>query len=148
MGWISAQSVESKEELIRLGIPEHKIGVFTHTVKNRFTLTNVFIVLWVGRLIPEKGVDIFLEVARRMKGNNILFLMIGDRELQAENVSVIAGVENNRLPLFYNIADVLLICTKAEELMRTKLEAEACGLKVIQETDVDKIIQDIELASL
>ncbi|RLI71487.1 hypothetical protein DRO97_09825, partial [Archaeoglobales archaeon] len=76
---IFALSIQSEKELIRIGLKNDKIKVFTHWVdqfvfkplnkeecKKKIRWENKFIVLLVGRLIEIKGIYLLIEAAKKL----------------------------------------------------------------------------------
>ena len=103
---------------------------------------NKFLVLFVGRLIEEKGIRIVLELSRRYEGDpRISFLIIGDgpfdmakaiRELHPSNLKYEGSIPNDEMPSWYNVADVLIVPSLGEEgFGRVIPEALSCGIPVI-----------------
>lgn len=152
-------SNQSKQEVLSLDIPEDRVSVFTYWINqnifkpmnkaasrklirlsNNFIApaTNVFICLFVGRLVPGKGVEELLEVSKQM--HDIIFLIVGDGPLKSEvikveaqtNVKFVGKVDNKKLTVYYNAADVAIVPSTHEEgFGRVILEALSCGLPVI-----------------
>lgn len=144
-------SNQSREEILSLGIAKDKVSVFTYWVDQKiFKPTNKDkarkllmlpagkICLFVGRLVTGKGIEELLEAAK--KTPNVTFLIIGDGPLQGEivkiagqkNIKFVGKVDNNKLPAYYNAADVLIVPSTHEEgFGRVILEALSCGLPVI-----------------
>lgn len=144
-----------KESLIKLGIPTDRIGIYHYWVdqkifnkqknsKKKLGWENKFVVLFVGRLIEVKGVNIIFDLAENMKGIN--FVVIGSGLLNEElkeksskfpNITFLGKVENKNLPIYYSGADLLLIPSKIfkqeyeEGIPRVMIEALSCGLPVI-----------------
>jgi len=90
------------------------------------------VVLFVGRLVEKKGVNLFLEVSRRTPFMH--FLLVGDGPLQpapAENLTWIPCVPQDRMETVYQGADVLLLPSHGEGFPLAVLEAMAAGLPVI-----------------
>lgn len=146
-------SNQSKDQLIGAGIPGDKVKVYTYWVnqeifkpmdnkacKDKLNWGNRFVVLFVGRFIEIKGMDILLGVAG-VVSEGITFVFIGDGPLadsvkeeskKRNNVIFIGKVENKDLPVYYNAADLLCIPSKYEEgFGRVILEAVSCGLPVV-----------------
>ncbi|MCD4703629.1 MAG: glycosyltransferase family 4 protein [Methanosarcinaceae archaeon] len=147
-------SKQSKEELTRLGLFGSKIIVYKYWVnqdifkpidkikaKKQLGWEDKFVVLFVGRFIKIKGIDVLLEVARQSRNNEIYFAFVGDgpmsKEIQIisktlENVIFVGKVDNCELPLYYNASDIFIIPSQYEEgFGRVILEAVSCGLPVI-----------------
>ena len=147
-------SKQSKKELVGLGVDEKKIGVFTYWVDlDRFKVTGnklqakkklkwkyKFVVLFVGRLVEEKGILILLEAAKKWN-KNITLVIVGTGPLEKKirnskseirNIKFIGRVENDELPKYYNAADVTIVPSIHEEgFGRVILESLACGTPVI-----------------
>lgn len=151
---IIAESDESKEELIEIGIPESKIAVFSHWVdqkqfkprdkekcKARLGWQGKFIVLFVGRLIPIKGATTLLKVAQQTEpGISFAFIgaagpqigLVNNAACKMDNVIFVGKVDYQNLATYYNAADVFIIPSQYEEgVARVMLEALSCGTPVI-----------------
>jgi glycosyltransferase involved in cell wall biosynthesis len=149
-------SKQSKKEIVKIGVDEKKISIFINWVdQNRFSpISKItarkkikidrekFICLFVGRLVEVKGIRELLTAAKMIQNKkNILFMVIGDGPLahevkQAENelnnLVFIGKIDNQKLPIFYNAADVLIVPSTHEEgFGRVMIEALSCGIPVI-----------------
>ena len=104
------------------------------------------IVLFVGRIEPLKGIDIFLRAAACLKARPRLVIVGGDskdvsrlEELRtladslgiSERVSFVKAVPHEQMPLFYGAADACVIPSYYESFGLVALEAMACGVPVI-----------------
>jgi len=106
-------------------------------------LSNRFIILFVGNLIPEKGVLDLIEVFRqfRERHENAVLLIAGRGPLagkvrKEESVVYVGPVEHNLIPDYLNAADVVVIPSHAEGPSNViLLEALACARPVIA-TDI------------
>jgi D-inositol-3-phosphate glycosyltransferase len=110
----------SKEERIAL---RHELG--WNSDKPR--------VLFVGRPVPKKGIDLALSAAEIAKGSFELVL-VGPEELQkppGPNVRVLGPQPHERLRLLYRAADALLLPSRGEGFPVTVQEAMASGLPVV-----------------
>lgn len=146
-------SKKSVEELKALGINSDKIQQFIYWINtdlfkpNRRTnlkrvlgLEKKFIVLFVGRLIEEKGVKILLHAFKKSKGN-ITLIIAGDGPLRDEvaietqknpNIRFAGKLFGEELVQYYNISDILLVPSIHDEgYGRVVLEALASGTPVI-----------------
>jgi glycosyltransferase involved in cell wall biosynthesis len=145
----------SKTELLKIGLDNARVKVFTQWVdqrvfrpinkvkcKKELGLESDFVVLFVGRLLEIKGVKVLLEVARRFADvKSMLFVFVGDGPLSnevavasgnLENVLYIGKVEIKELISYYNAADVVIVPSIYEEgFGRVILEALSCGTPVI-----------------
>jgi glycosyltransferase involved in cell wall biosynthesis len=145
-------SRQSKQELASTGISREKIDVYTYWAdlgvfrpldKNRckkdLGWQGNFIVLFVGRFIKIKGIELLINVARR--NDKICFAFIGDgpvrglveREASSmENVIYVGRIPNRELYRYYNASDLLCIPSLYEEgFGRVIIEALACGVPVV-----------------
>ncbi|MFQ6019796.1 MAG: glycosyltransferase [Dehalococcoidia bacterium] len=104
------------------------------------------IVLFVGRIEPLKGIDILLRAAAQLDRRFCLLVVGGDdkdaqrradlRDLAralgiADRVEFVDAVPHQRLPLYYNAADVCVIPSHYESFSLVALEAMACGVPVV-----------------
>jgi len=143
-----------RREFVESGIDPVKAEVFTYWAdKSRFKpmdklecrnmlgLNCEFLVLFVGRLIKEKGAHILIETAR-MSDDRIKFAVItsGSREEFEKmvgsdiptNVIYIGPVEYSKLHLYYNAADFFVLPSQYREgFSRAVLESALCGTPVV-----------------
>jgi glycosyltransferase involved in cell wall biosynthesis len=146
-------SNRSRAELIALGLPEAQVKVCTYWVDQRkfrpiqatghrkqMGWEGRFVVLFVGRLIAIKGIELLLKVAER-SDERFLFAFAGDGPMAVKiqeaaprlpNVCVLGRIDNRDLPRYYNAADVLAVPSHYEEgFGRVIVEALSCCLPVI-----------------
>jgi len=141
-------------EFVKSGINPAKAKVFTYWADGgRFKPMNKlecrrmlglnceFLVLFVGRLIREKGVHILNEVARLSNGR-IKFAVITsgskkefERMVGSElpnNMIYIGPVDYSKLHLYYSAADMLILPSQYREgFSRAVLESALCGTPVV-----------------
>lgn len=150
---IILESPQSLEELKGVGVDAAKAICFIEWIdlekfkpmdknylKRQLKLPNKFTVLFVGRAIEVKGLDIIIDVAKKApKEINFVFIstagpligMLEDVSKKLENVTFINGVEYSKLPRYYAAADVFVVPSRMEDAPRTAVEAIACGTPVI-----------------
>lgn len=150
---VLALSELEKNNLIKFGLPGEKVKRFTYWVDQELFRPidrdlareklgidkSAFVVLFVGRLIKEKGVHLVLELGNRMKDAEFYIVGIGPlaedviraaRELK--NVHYVGPLDNSSLPIWYNASNVLIIPSINEEgFGRVIIEALSCGIPVI-----------------
>lgn len=139
---LSGQSVA---EIRSLGIIPKKTNSFTYWIdldkfkeEKKLKRDKKFTVLFVGRLIEEKGIRPLLEAAS-VWNNNITLVIIGSGPLEnlvklktKENIIFAGKIDQDKLPDFYNAADLLIVPSVHEEgFGRVILEALACATPVI-----------------
>ncbi len=114
------------------------------------------VILFVGRIEPLKGIDILLRALPILEERAHLKVLIAgadsyaDDELHAEggseqgrlealamtlgiheNIHFLGAVEHERLPVYYNAADVCVIPSFYESFGMVAVEAMACGTPVV-----------------
>jgi glycosyltransferase involved in cell wall biosynthesis len=144
-------SKQSKIEIATLGIEDKKVTVFTYwidlnkfkPIKNAKRIVgweNIFVVLFVGRLIEEKGILILLDAAKEWNkkitlviiGTGPLELTIKKRTLKKGNIKFLGIIDNQKLPIYYSASDLTIVPSIHEEgFGRVILESLACGTPVI-----------------
>jgi colanic acid/amylovoran biosynthesis glycosyltransferase len=114
------------------------------------------LIIYVGRLSSEKGVDLLPEISRALYklDSTIEIQIIGDGELKEfvmrekcnENVHMVGRVSNDELIGHYNEARLTLIPSRTEGMPTVALESMLCGTPVLA-TPVgslpDLIINDV-----
>lgn len=144
-------SRQSEREIEHLGIPRQKIETFTYWIdltrfkevkkaKSKLGWQRGFKVLFVGRLVPEKGVNELLAAAQRWS-EKIGLVIIGTGTLENKverlakkmvNLTYLGKVSQEKLPLFYSAADLTVVPSVHEEgFGRVILESLACGTPVL-----------------
>jgi glycosyltransferase involved in cell wall biosynthesis len=155
MDHVITESEKSREELISIGVSPEKITPYVEwlnlevfkpynkiEMKNKLGLPKQFTVLFVGRAIAIKGIDLVLESAKRLQDEKIKFLIISNAgpmmdELAAaasksNNIVFIPGVPYSKLPEYESAADIAVIPSRySENSAITVLTAVSCGTPVI-----------------
>ena len=106
-------------------------------VRKRFLEDGILRILFVGRLIPRKGVKYLLEAITGMK--NVRLTIVGDGPLLADLQKASAGMDvhftgtlaHDELKKIYSEHDVFVLPSLNEGMSNTVLEAMASGLPVI-----------------
>lgn len=152
-GKVLTLSSAAKEELIKIGLKEKLIGIYTYwvdqrrfspvareTARNSLGWPDRFTILFAGRLIEKKGAGILLKAAEQL-GEEIVFVFAGEgpsegivRKASREliNVKYMGRVDNNDLPVYYSAADIVCVPSKYDEgFGRVILESLSCGTPVI-----------------
>ncbi len=144
----------SHRELTSIGVPEEKVTRYhlwmdlteyrpddKARMKNALGLGDAFLVLYVGRFIPAKGVDLLLQIARQVP-EKIRFCFIGDHgplydavaaaEAAGANVTLVKDKRGRELIPYYQAADVVAVPSLYSEAFgKVIIEAFACGTPVI-----------------
>jgi glycosyltransferase involved in cell wall biosynthesis len=152
---LALSKAAQEEEARTLGLPEEKIHRFKYWVdlarfspddkkycKRRVGVDNRMLVLYVGRLVQEKGLLTVLEIARNYQNRgDVMFGIIGKGPLEDEvkrqcevyqNLVFFGGIPNEQLPPYYNSADLVIVPSIHEEgYGRVIMESLSCGVPVL-----------------
>lgn len=152
-----AVSTEMAQALRQIGIPPQQITMIPNGIKlmransvpNRTALkidilgdAEVQVVLYVGRLIEEKGLDRLLEVwASIPLRQGAVLLIVGDGSLREDLEAMAAALQISSsvrflgyhpdVSKFYAIADLFVLPSKTEGLSNSLLEAMAAAVPVV-----------------
>lgn len=149
---VLTQSQKSIKQLCALGVARQKVFLYRHwinldqfkpidkkTIRQKFKLENKFSVLFIGRMIPQKGAIVIAKVACQLPMINFLFVGDGPdfaelkkMSLQCRNIILFGNVDYQNLHNYYNLADIFCLPSLYNEGWgRVVMEALACGLPVI-----------------
>jgi len=123
--------------------------------RNRLGFNGEGIILFVGRIVPIKGIDKLLMALTHLENIERLRLLVvgGDKNCQDEvnrlrrlsknlkiesSVTFLGLVEQEKLPYFYSAADICVFPSHYESFGLVALESLACGTPVVA-TDVGGI---------
>ena len=110
----------------RLGLPEGR-----------------FIVVFVGLIVPVKGVDVLVRALQLLDDERLLCVLVGggplsdelqeesERAGMADRVLFCGAQPTADIPLWLNAADVLVLPSRSEGRPNVVLEAQACGVPVV-----------------
>lgn len=154
-----ANSGHTKKIIIdKYGLPDHRTSVLYNGIdlgsfqptKKRITIRREFglknpekVIGTVARLTPQKGIDKFIEVAKRVTRDvkNVKFLIVGDGELRSaleeqvvklnlQDKVIFTGARTDVANLL-SIFDIFLLTSNWEPFGITLLEAMAMGVPII-----------------
>ena len=156
MDVVVAVSEDIAAKLETMGVPRDKVRVVPNGVDRRFRPGNRqvarrrfdlpaggFIALFVGLLIPIKGLDILVEALAKSQTGELLCLLVGDGPLasdlqhQAADLGVgdrlrfVGRQSSEEIPHWMAAADVLVLPSRSEGRPNVVLEAQACGIPVV-----------------
>lgn len=113
-------------------------------IKKNFGIDKNFVILFVGRLVKEKGLFTLLRAFKEVKSvySNVSLLLVGDGVLREslqnfiekeriEDVHFAGLVPNEELPRYYRISDIFVLPSIYEPWGVVVNEAMASGLPVI-----------------
>jgi glycosyltransferase involved in cell wall biosynthesis len=109
-------------------------------LRERLGLDGKVVFLFAGRLTKRKNVDLLLRAAARLNDERCAVVIVGAGEERAaleamtkgaSRVVFVGGAPPQELPLYYALADVLVLPARQEPWGLVINEALACGLAVI-----------------
>ncbi len=150
----------SLAKLVQLyGVTESKIRIVPNGVdidrfkptedgealKRQLGLGKKPVILFVGRLIPRKGLSYLVKAAKSVvkEENDVAFLVVGDGPLREKmlrdlghagllgNFALVGDVSEASLPSFYNCADIFVLPSIQEGQGIALLEAQSSGKPVV-----------------
>lgn len=152
---IFTPSEPSRQDLLALGLTDVEVwgrgvdDVLFHpskrslALRQRLNLGNAFAFVHVGRLAPEKGVEILLEAFGKLEAelgpDHVKFVVAGAgpslpalKERAPKSVTFLGNLDRTReLPALYASADAFTFASTTETLGLVVLEAMAAGTPVI-----------------
>ncbi len=153
---IIALTNSDKSRLVELGVSEETIDVIPNGIgireferihprdfRDKCGISpEVFLVLFVGRLHEQKGVETLLRAAERLKEDDVSFVIVGSghkkkeygnlaQELRIQNILFTGEVEREILLSAFAASDVFVLPSIFEGLPYVVLEAMASGKPVV-----------------
>jgi glycosyltransferase involved in cell wall biosynthesis len=162
------------QELVRSGVPFHKITLIengvdpaafsngTDRVRAELNLRNVPVIGYVGRLAPEKGLDVLISSIPGIVKHfpNARVILVGDGPIRHHlaDLAQTLGIDTNVKFLgvrrdmadLYRAMDILVLPSRDEGFPMTILEALAAGKAVVASSvgQIPRVIRDHETGLL
>jgi len=152
---VVAVSSDLRDKILSMGISSEKVHVWSRGIesfhftsgssavaRNRLGIpASVPVLIWVGRMVPVKGLDVLLRACLLLRSRDIDYrlYLIGDgplrRELTAqtvtgglsERVTFVGPKLHDELPDWYRAADLTVLPSRSEGLPNVLRESLACG---------------------
>lgn len=109
--------------------------------KNSNHRTNSFTLLFVGRLEVQKNLSLLITALAQIKQEKIVLVLVGEGSLHKQlanlaqkaqvKVKFIGALSHDKLPDYYQQADIFILPSLTEGQPKSLLEAMGCGLPVI-----------------
>lgn len=147
-----------KAFLLRSGVPESKITMMWHGVdqqlfhpggeksalRRSFSLPDRPIALFVGRLVPKKGVAELLSA--RSKAYDIVFAGSGEikPDWRQEGVHFLGPLSQEKLADAYRMADIFVLPSEGELFTLAMQEAAASGLPIVSSDEPEYAGYDLD----
>jgi len=138
---------DAKVRIVPNGVDPEKFKSFEDqaAVRRQFGLGNEPCVLFVGSLIPRKGLPFLVEAAKKIvkEYGETKFIIVGEgplrnqlqRKIEAANLSVnfrfLGNIKGDKLPAIYNCADVFVLPSIQEGQGIVLLEAQASAKPLV-----------------
>jgi glycogen(starch) synthase len=138
---------EAKVRIVPNGVDVAKFRPSTdkEEIRKQFGLGDEPCVLFVGSLIPRKGLHYLVEVAKKIvnEHSETTFLIVGEGPLKnqlvnsletaniSKNFKFLGNLKDDKLPDLYNCADVFVLPSIQEGQGIVLLEAQACGKPIV-----------------
>jgi glycosyltransferase involved in cell wall biosynthesis len=112
---------------------------YRHSLRSKYNIDNRIVLLYVGRLDPEKGVTDLLDAFASLNREDTCLLLVGPDEMKIQQVfknykaagEVIYHGMTYKPELFYSAGDIFCYVSHREGFGLSAIEASACGLPVI-----------------
>lgn len=124
-------------------------------VREEYHLENKFVVTFLGRIAPEKSIDLLLYAFRKIKNinENLILMIVGGGpqleelkqmaiDLDIDDVVIFTGPKESQLvPSFYHASHLFVSASLSETQGLTFIEAMASGIPVLAR--FDKNLEDV-----
>jgi glycosyltransferase involved in cell wall biosynthesis len=153
---ITCASAYVQRGLIQQGVDAAKISINPYPIDasvriapDRRGRTGPVTVGFVGRVSLLKGAPYFFEVARRLSGSNVKFVMVGPVGLEESvarekkgNVELVGRVPRSEVAAWLEKFDILLFPSVSEGSSGAVMEAMCSGLPVVVSTNSGSVARD------
>ncbi len=152
---VVAVSRDLADKVVAMGVKRHRVHVmrrgvdgstFTHgdrqAARQKLHLpSDRHLLLWVGRMVPVKGLDILLAASDRLwqRGHDFRLCLVGDGPLRpslvaeverrglSDHVAFVGSVDHDQLGSWFQAADLTVLPSRSEGVPNVLLESLACG---------------------
>jgi glycosyltransferase involved in cell wall biosynthesis len=152
---VLAVGPDLRARLLDMGLPPDRLHVLSRGVdesvfhpgdraeaRSRLGVASaVRLLLWVGRMVPVKGLDVLLAACARLQqgGTTFRLALVGDGPLRrslgeravalglGDAVMFVGSVAHDRLGDWYRAADLTVLPSRSEGVPNVLLESLACG---------------------
>lgn len=145
--YLGINAIDRKMRLALLGVSESRFSLTQPDEKTRIRKSmgigdDQLVLLYVGRLAPEKGVHQLIEYVASCRRENVIALIVGSGASGTElkDLAILLGVESQvkfipkvqKVEIFYSVADLLVLPSVSEAFGLVVIEAGLCGLPCVR----------------
>jgi len=112
-------------------------GVDTTRFRPKQVGESDFIVAYIGRISPEKGIGTLVETMRLAKDTH--FMIVGEKQMEVEfpdNCEYLGRIPHAQMPRIYNQVDLVILTSETEGMPLVILEAYSCNIPVLTHKEV------------
>ena len=131
-----------KVKVVPTGIDLKRFEKVKGNIRKEFNIkNNETIILYIGLMLPRKGIDIIIKTADKLRNKNIKFLLVGDgpdkkkyekevEKLKLQDKIIFTGWRKD-IGRFYKSADIFFLPSRGEGLPGVIMESMACELPIV-----------------
>lgn len=156
---LKSYGIESPINVVPTGLMLDKFSIrneaYIKKIKEEYHLDNQFVVTFLGRIAPEKSIDMLLYAFRKIKNiqQNIVFMIVGGGpqleslkqlaiDLDIDDIVIFTGAKDSQyVPSFYHVSNLFVSGSLSETQGLTFIEAMASGIPVLAR--FDKNLEDV-----
>ncbi len=161
---LAGYGLDKQMHIIPTGLELSKFDVtnlnleVSNQIKNKYSLEGKFVITFLGRIAPEKSIDMIIDALEKIDlvKNPFCFLIVGggpsldDLKQRVENenlghyVTFTGPQDHEMVPYYYNLSDIFISASMSETQGLTFIEAMACKTPVLARFDdnLKDVIQD------
>jgi len=119
------------------------LGLDGSAVRQRYNINDAPVILFVGRLAPQKGVHLLIQAFGLVKKKipDAKLVVVGDptfnyyfkhlKDISDDSVILAGHISSQEIPYYYAMCDIYATCSLWENCNLPVLEAQACGKPVV-----------------
>ncbi|HCM14851.1 MAG TPA: hypothetical protein DHW79_02690 [Candidatus Cloacimonas sp.] len=159
---VTVTGYRSKQVLKDMGVNEDKVFALPNSIpvelfKDLSIKDRPYDLISLGRISPEKHIDIILKIVQRLAPDLELQVAIAGRGPSVEGIEdmvkrlglnqqirMLGYIPDNELESFFNSGKIFVVCSETEGFPRTILQAASCGSLIVSSSvgDIPEIIRN------
>lgn len=134
--WLQHFGINAKGILSNsIDAEDYRLGSSGRNFRKEFNVAEDYLlVVFTGRFIPEKGIDVLVGAMRLLQDEPVVLMMAGDGPLKGNveasglsNIITLGRLNQSDIAALLLEADVFCLPTRSEGFCTSLLEASACG---------------------